>query len=261
MRKVLSLLLLLALAGAGPARADLWSHSSGQGSGAGANGCNTTGSSGIIGLQAKVSTGSGMYHPTTGTGCVLVITCGGGGGGSGTTGADGRIGTAGGGAGCSAKLFTSRFAGGQYINGTGGTGGISGDNAGLVGGDSSFKSITGSGGGAGTIPAANGATTGDRYGHSAAGGAASGGDINVHGVPSLAGFSQAFASQWGPQPGGAMMGGACVAQFNSSNNTTVSGCASVDGSTGGGAPITKGTGSSTAGQDGHGGITLFLEFP
>ncbi|WP_236849301.1 hypothetical protein [Burkholderia diffusa] len=97
--------------------------------------------------------GTFVYTPTAGTNKVRVRVIGAGGGGGGSSAATATTtSTAGGAGGYAEGLFTAGFAGVSVVVGSGGAGGVAGNNIGSNGGASSFGSLLsatgGSGGGA-----------------------------------------------------------------------------------------------------------------
>jgi hypothetical protein len=143
----------------------------------------------LSGVKMFPTPGAYIYQPTVGTRAVLVECVGGGGGGGGSyaTGAGQiSVGVAGGAGGYARKFITSGFLNANMTVGAGGVGGVPNGGTGQQGGTTSFGAILSCIGGSGGVSYAPGSDAGAGNTTTAAGGSASGGDINVFGQYSYA---------------------------------------------------------------------------
>ncbi|HTA26587.1 MAG TPA: hypothetical protein VK809_02280 [Bacteroidia bacterium] len=128
---------------------------------------------------------SGTYTPSAGTKGILVKLVGGGGGGGGVAATvhaltEDALAAGGGGAGGYCEYYVANVAASYPVTvGIAGTGGLAGNNAGTVGGSTTFSGVTASGGSGGSGCAA---ATGVFFNSGGAGGAAAGGTVNIPGV-------------------------------------------------------------------------------
>jgi hypothetical protein len=219
---------------------------------------------GSVALQVFTAPGANTYTPTTGMlFCLVISTGGGGGGGSVTSDSSTHAAASGGGAGATcAELFSAATIGAsQTVTvGSGGPGGTAGGN-GTQGADTTFGALHTAGGG----PAGVGfATNADNDGPttSAAGGAATGGLINIPGAPAPTSWTSVSAgivysgdgaaSFWGGGPNGT---------FHAGGTTIAAGRnAAVPGAAGTGASARDATSAGgLAGGDGADGICVVIE--
>jgi len=200
---------------------------------------------------------------------VTVIGAGGGGGGSRKGEAVGEAGGGGGGGGggtvIKTYLDTDLDAGESITVGAGGTGANGSDGtAGATGGNSTFKSLTGSGGVGGNTAAPSANMV---FSPKGAGGAASGGDINVAGQDGSGGVAQGTGLDtviiWAGHGGGSTLsggmmgtiwGGTADSQYDGDNATGI-------GSGGPGGIVMNDTDPQYAGGgDGADGIVIIEEY-
>lgn len=158
----------------------------------------------VMQVKLRVLTGSGTYTPTTGTKFAIAFVQGGGGAGQTIDGTD-AVGGGGGGGGCAIKLFTgSDVAACSYAVGAGGTAAAAGN----AGANSTLSlasgTVTGSGGSFGLESAS--ATTAGTAADGGAGGAASGGDLNMPGGDGFAGVLYSTTLGQGGNGGDAFLG-------------------------------------------------------
>lgn len=156
------------------------------------------------------SSGSSTFRPTTGLMYAFVEVVGGGGGGGGvgaTVAAQSAAGGGGSGGSYAAALFTAAQLGSSvsYTVGASGAGGVAGANNGTAGGNTTFLTLTGSGGGAGNGMAS---AVGPTIANGGTPVAATGGTLNVTGSFGNNGLVVAGAVvQQGFGGGGAVFGG------------------------------------------------------
>ena len=210
-------------------------------------------------VRTQVFTSSGTYTPATGANKALVYCTGGGGGGGGidgnSTSSQNAISNAGSAGGTAIKLITSLASSYTVTIGAGGNGGAAGNNNGNDGGDSSFTdgaslTLTGSGGNGG---AGRAAASTSSYGLGAAGGAASGGDINMRGGDAGAIRRQAGDVTMIGSSGGSFYGGSRSAQ-------TSANARDADAPGAGGGATRTGSATNYSGGDGADGIVVIYEF-
>lgn len=216
----------------------------------------------LIGKQ--IFTASGTYTATPGTTSVIVEVQAPGGGSGGcvaTAASQWAAGRSGGGGGYALKRLTSGFDGQTVTIGAPGIAAVAGDNGGGNGGVTSFGAIitcNGGGGGGGSGPSAQ--TSGGFIQNPAAGGSASGGDINIPGgsgsVPFAVGVNAVVIG-----PGGASFLSTGAAMRTVVNNNTNG--QSPAGGYGGGASgpaQCNGVFSAVGGAVGGPGIVIITEF-
>jgi len=172
----------------------------------------------LIGVQ--VITATGVYTPTVGTNSIIVdLVGGGGGGGGGAATLSNQIGqgSGGGSGGWVRARFTTGFSGATATIGAGGTG-VAGT-VGTAGGKSTFLTATAGGGQPGTISPVGPSTVNYVLG-GGAGGTATGGFLNLVGIPgpSFNAANLTIPSVSGPGGDGYFgAGGAAAAPFNVGN--------------------------------------------
>lgn len=229
----------------------------------------STNGSGTLSWTASVPTityltsgTSATYTPTTGTKAIYVEVVGGGGGGGGVDGqgaGTSAAGLAGGGGGYSARLITNMSQTFTYTVGSGGSAGAAGNNAGAAGGTSSFTgsisgthSATGGNGGGGML-----ATSGNGRASGVAGGAGTGGDLNLEGSCATGrsivsgGFASFSLSGCAPFFGGSVV-------HTGSNDTN--GSAGVNYGAGGSGGTVSDVATNFAGGAGKAGVIRITEY-
>lgn len=222
------------------------------------NGTNWVNNSNVGNVSVAVHTSSGTYNPPSGVKALQFIAVGAGGGsggvdgqGSGTSSASGP----GSGGGTSIKFTTTIESSYTLTVGSGGSGGASGNNAGSDGGDTTVAStnvnITGSGGkgGAGDL-----GTAGNSIPDGTVGGAASGGDLNIHG-----GAANSMGVIGGVSAGSAK-GGDSLFGTGGRGRPTNQGAIGTGFGSGGGQSGTVGTTTNRAGADGADGVIIIKEY-
>ncbi len=202
-------------------------------------------------VQVFVTAGAATWTKPTGIRRVIVEVVGGGGGGGGKTAVANNNGGGGGGGGYAIKLLdVSAIATSTLAIGAGGTQGASGDNSGGTGGTTSWtdgtNTITCIGGtGGGGVPT--------NPNVSAAGGTASGGDVNLIGQQGGAGSTgHSFGPSCGGNAGGGMGQGAPDTNFGG-------GAANGKDYGGGGGGAASDAASAGAGGTGGQGIIIVWE--
>jgi len=226
-------------------------------------------------VAIQVFTASGTYTPAAGMKkCLVIITGGGGGSGSADTdGSDSTVALSGAGAGGATciKLFTAAEIGASkaVTIGAGGNAGANGGD-GTSGGTSTFGSgpalLTATGGTYGLGSGAN-VTAQIAQSSGSFGGSATGGDINLPGGNSRAGFAVASASAifgCSGDGGGSFWGqggpGRYKAQSSLSADNSQSGSSGTTYGCGAAGAINITTATATAGTAGNAGICVVLEF-
>jgi hypothetical protein len=214
----------------------------------------------LKGYQTYTS-GSGIYTTPAGVKALYVELIGGGGGGGGAKGNGAGTAAAasgGGGGGYCAKLITSPAATYAYAVGAGGAGGV-GSAAASAGGDSTFSggavSLSAGGGSAGESV---NATASAQVSLSAAGGTASGGDLNIFGSSStFGGFYSTIGWNFLSSSGAAARGGGSA----TTNESNANGMAGLPYGGGGGASRADSTSSSAyTGGAGAAGLVRITEY-
>lgn len=225
---------------------------------------------GVINIRYFTS-GSGTYTATSGTAAVIIQMVGAGGGAAGGANADAAkcsIGSGGGGGGYVERYLTSGFDGVAYAVGAAGAGGSNAGTSGSDGGDTTFAAgggtLTAFGGkhGSGFNNVAVGATEGDFiWSVGGAGGAATGGDINVPGqTPSTVGFATFNTTncQVLSGPGGSsLFGMGAPSAFATASSTSASAGINATGYGAGGSGAA--VGSSGTGKGGGSGSAGFIK--
>lgn len=236
----------------------------------GINGAAGGASGSLIGKQVITTPGAYTYTPTVGTILVVIELLGGGGGGGGSAQPTGSNTTAGGGGGAGAwltKRLTASFSGGTGVIGAGGTGGAAGNNAGIVGGDTTFIDSSGSpvtytaAGGALGAGGPNGvATPCMRPITPAAGGIATNGDINENGGAAKPCFALAVTQILPAQGGISKYGKPSGTVVATGANITQAGTNATGKGAGGNGAICGQIGAAAAGGNGTDGMAIFWEF-
>jgi hypothetical protein len=212
----------------------------------------------LIGYRV-LTAGPGTYVPTEGTNAIMVEVQGGGGGGGGgasSIAGYGAAGSGGGAGGYAKKYIASPEESYDYTVAATASGASPGVNSGAPGNTSTFGNpaiITCNGG---TSGSGSGSQNGSNImSSSAAGGTATGGDINLTGGPSEFGFLLECSKALPSSGGKSVLGepGTPITTSNSGNDGT------GYGSGGGGASSYDG-GSAAGGGDGAAGVIIIWEF-
>lgn len=207
-------------------------------------------------IDVYTTTGTATWTKRNGISYVMVVVQAGGGGSGGVAGSDGSSGGAGGGGGYAFKIIpATTLSSSEVVTvGFGGAGGAAGANSGSAGGNSSF----------GTIPyvVASGGALGDNNNTPGAGGAASGGDVNISGQTSFAnGNSGSGATRlmYLSSGGGSQLGRGGGSKFFGSANAApgISGTNYGGGASGAG---NANSGSTAAGGSGGQGIVQVINY-
>lgn len=213
---------------------------------------------GLLNVQYFTS-GSGTYTATPGTVSIVVEIIGGGGGGGGAAISSGAYAAAGSGAAGSycRKYIAAASPTYSYGVGAGGAGAVAGNNAGSVGGDTTFGSLTAFGGGYGGGSASIAAGAIGGTGGSAS--IATGGDINTTGAPGTYGIATSTEAVAG-FGGSSFFGGGAFA--NAASGTTGVAGANATANTGGGGSgaVAANNAAAFAGGAGGSGIIVVYEF-
>ena len=242
-----------------------------QGAGALPQWATVSSGSGFTSITVQTFTSSGTYTPTSGMKYCVVEICGGGAGGGGITLASTVLcGGGGGGAGGYAKkTFAAATIGASqsFTLGAGGTGGSSGTVNGAAGTASTF--------GTGPLLTANGAdfatsfnaASPSSYFHASLGGTASGGDVNISGMPGGIGtYVTTITSVAGPSGfgGNSQFGAGGPSDFviNGANMTLngIDGTGYGSGGSGAVGAYVGGSPPTASGGNGKGGFLIVTEY-
>lgn len=219
---------------------------------AGVSTLNTLSGALTLSVTGQVFLGSGTYTPTTGTIFAIAECRGNGGGGGGAVGVAAQtFAGGGGGQGSYARVYIASPSVQAVTVGATGTGGASGANNGVGGGDVSLGSLcVGKGGGGGLYGAAA------QLGRPGAGGVEGTGDLKIAGQPGTVGFYAATNLVLGISGSGGGDGGA-VGAFAAAAATAGNAGTKGGGGSGG---HTNNTGSTSAGGDGGTGWVVVTDF-
>lgn len=213
---------------------------------------------GLLG-DTKYITASGNWTKPANLKYIEIEVIGGGGGGGGVQGAASGQGIAGGGGGggySKKKILAQDLAATESVTiGAGGNGAVAGNNAGQIGGTSSFGSHAYAEGGTGGQGVTNGAAVG---GQSGVGGLGVNGNLNIRGKDGRYGLVlnslRAIDGGGGDSPRGWGMGGAYNAGFANATGETGTGYG------GGGSGASASTNNNLGGGRGTNGIVVVYEY-
>lgn len=230
------------------------------------SGVNLTNTGGFIGYQIISATGAYTYTPTAGTRFIVIELQGAGGGGGGVVQPGGTsiaLGTGGGGGGWLRKLLTTAFSGATGVVGALGAGGAAGNNAGIIGADTTFiqtgggTTYTASGGSGG----AGGSASANAFNASgAAGGTTTNGDNNLNGQGSIGAIATGLNNLISSRGGKSMYSRGAGFNIINGSNSSAAGPAATGNGGGGGGAIANGTGAAAAGGDGTNGLVIIYEY-
>lgn len=220
-------------------------------------------SGGLVSMQFFTSGTGATYTRPAGVSKILVECVGGGGGGGGcdAAAANNSAASGGGGGGYCRKWFSAADATYTYSVGAGGAGGAAGNNNGVAGGDTTFSTMTASGGifgtGYATFPIASGYNV---LNNGAPGGGASGGDVNTPGGYSGIGIAGGVNVSIGGYGGDSYIGAGAQSAIAYNGSTDAAGGDGTAYGAGGGGAATCNTATTQAGGNGAAGLIIVWEY-